>query len=149
MKEHVIFGNIGIAGFHQPFGECLHLVDMLSRARLDGRRQAAESRHILLEILVSLVSNFADRNPALGGARIDLVVDVGDVADIGDMFLAVDMTQQAKQHVEYDDGARIADMGKVVDGRSAHIHAYASGIDRRECPLLACQRIVEPEFHSK
>jgi len=86
---------------------------------------------------------------ALGGARIDLVVDVGDVADIGDMFLAVDMTQQAKQHVEYDDGARIADMGKVVDGRSAHIHAYASGIDRRECPLLACQRIVEPEFHSK
>src|SRR5215475_14304599 len=38
-------------------------------------------------------------------------------------------------------------MGEVVDRGPAHIHAHARGIDRREYPLLPCQRVVEPELH--
>ncbi len=122
---------------------------MLGRAWLDGRRQATERRNVVLEIPVRLFGQFTDRNSAFGGARIDLVIDVGDVAHIGDMLFAVDMAQQAKQHVEYDNGARVADVSEVIDRWSADIHAYTRGIDRRQCPLLACQRIVKPEFHSK
>ena len=87
--------------------------------------------------------------PALGGARIDLVVDVGDVTHIGDVIFAVDVAQQAEQHVENDDGPRIADMGEVIDSRPADIHAHVRRIDRRKGPLLPRQRIVEPEFHSE
>ena len=122
---------------------------MLGRARLDGRRQAAKRRHVLLEVFVGLFRQIADGNAALGRARVDLVVDVGDVAHIGDVLFAVEVPQQPEQHVEHDDRARIADMGKVVDRRSAHIHAHARRIDRRKHPLLARQRIVELEFHSK
>src|SRR3984957_12421895 len=57
------------------------------------------------------------------------------------------MAQQAEQHVEHDHRPRIADMGEVVDGRSAHVHAYVRGIDRHERPLLAGQGVVELEFH--
>src|SRR3546814_4365649 len=47
---------------------------------------------------------------------IDLVVDVGDVADIDD--LGIGLPQQPVERVEDDHGPRIADMGVVVDGRA-------------------------------
>jgi hypothetical protein len=74
---------------------------------------------------VGALGQLADVDAALGRTRVDLVVDVGDVAHVLDVRLAVERTQQAEQHVEHDDGARIADMGEVVDRRPAHIHAHA------------------------
>ena len=62
-------------------------------------------------------------------------------------LLAVEMAQQAEQHVEHDHRARIADMGVVVDGGPAHIHAHIGGIERAEHPLLARQGIVKPQVH--
>ncbi len=121
---------------------------MLGGARLDGRRQAAERCHVGLEIRVGILGQLADRDAALGGARIDLVIDVGDVAHIFDVIGAVEMAQQAEQHVEHDHRPRIADMREVVDRRPAHIHAHARGIDRGEHPFLARQRIVELELHN-
>ena len=146
-EQHVLLGDIGVAGRDQPLDQRLHLLDVLGRARLDGRRQAAERRDVLLEVLVGLFGQVADRDAALGRARVDLVVDVGDVADVGDVLGAIEMAQQPKQHVEHDHRPRVADMGEVVDRRPAHIHAHALGIDRGEDPLLARQRIVEFQFH--
>ena len=80
-------------------------------------------------------------------ARVDLVVDVGDVAHVGDVLGAVEVPQQPEQHVEHDHRPRVADMREVVDRRPAHIHAHARGIERRERPLLARERIVELQFH--
>jgi len=80
-------------------------------------------------------------------ARVDLVVDIGDVAHVGDVIGAIDVPQQAEQHVEHDRRPRIADMGEVVDRRPAHIHAHVRRIERREDALLAGQRIVELQFH--
>ena len=147
VEQHVVFRHIGVAAFHQPLDQHLHRLDMLGRARLDRRRQAAERVHVGFEILVGLFRQLADGNAALGRARIDLVVHVGDVAHVSDVLRPVEMPQQAEQHVEHDDRARIADMGEVVDRRPAHIHAHARRIERGELPLLARQRIVEPELH--
>ena len=145
----MLFSNIGVLGRDQPLDQRLHLLDVFGGARLDGWRQATERRHVLPEILVGLFRQITDGNATLGRSRIDLVVDIRDIANVRDVDLAIDMPQQAEQHIEYDDRARIADMGEVVDRRSAHIHTYACRIDRREHPLLARQRIVELEFHSK
>ena len=107
-------------------------------ARLDGRRQAAERCDIGLKLVGGLFGDLADRlvqrqpRKVPRRARVDLVVDVGDVADIGDVVVAIDMPQQPEQHVEHDDRPRIADMGKVVDRRTADIHAHVVRIDRRE-----------------
>ena len=61
------------------------------------------------------------------GAGVDLVVDVGDVAGVDHVIGAVEMAQQAEEHVEHDDRPRVADMGEVVDRRAADIEPHRAG----------------------
>ncbi len=142
-EQHVLLGDVGVARSDETLDQRLHLFDMLGRARLDRGRQAAERGHVLVKLPVGCLGQAANRlvqrqaGIFLGGARDDLVVDVGDVAHVGDVIGAVEMAQQAEQDVEDDDRARVADMSEVVDGRAAHIHARARGIERPERPLLA------------
>ena len=81
----------------------------------------------------------------LGRPRVDLVVDVGDVADIGHVLGAVEMAQQPVEHIEHDHGPRIADMRAIIDRRSAHIEGDALGIAGDELTLLARHRVVEAD----
>ena len=61
---------------------------------------------------------------------------------------AIDMPQQAEQHIEDDHRPRIADVGEVVDRRPAHVHAHVAGIDRLKRLLAPRQRVVQPERHA-
>ena len=152
-EQHVLLGDVGVARSDETLDQRLHLLDMLGGARLDRGWQAAERGHVLVKLPVGCLGQATDRlvqrqaGMFLGGARDDLVVDVGDVADVGDVIGAVEVAQQAEQDVEDDDRARVADMGEVVDRRAAHIHAHARGIERPERPLLARERIVKLELH--
>ena len=145
------FGDIGDTEVDQALDHRLHAVDMLGGARLEGRLQAAQRLHVGLELRVGGLGDLADRlverqaGIVAGGARVDLVVDVGDVADIGDVVVAVEVAQQPEQHVEDDDRPRVADMGEVVDRRAADIHAHIVGIDRGKSLLRPRQRVVEPQ----
>ena len=100
-EQHVVLGDVGVAGGDQLLDQRAHLGDMLGRARLDGRRQAAERGHVLVELLVGFFRDLADRlverqaGIFLRRARVDLVIDVGDVAHVGDVLGAVEMAQQA------------------------------------------------------
>ena len=85
IEQHMAFRRIGMAGGDQLFDHGDHLGDMLGGARRHGRRQIAQRRHIFVIDARGLFGQFADGDAALGGARVDLVVHVGDVADIGDM----------------------------------------------------------------
>ena len=82
-------------------------------------------------------------SPNSARARVDLVVDVGDVADIGDA--RIEPAQQPRQHVEDHHRARVADMRQVVDRRAAHIHAHVLGIERLEPLLPAGQAVVQDQ----
>ena len=110
--------------------------------------RAAERGHVGVELRLGLLGDAADRLVQrkvwiiLRGAGVDLVVDVGDVADIGDVLRPVEMAEQPEQHVEDDDWAGVADMGEVIDRRPAHIHPHPRGIDRREQALRARQGVV-------
>ncbi len=145
----MVLGDVGKAAMHQPLDDLAHFGDVLGSARLDGGPQRAERIDVLVELLFRQLRDLADRlverqaGKIARGAIVDLVVDVGDVANISHVRGAVEVPQQPEQHVEHDDRARIADMGEVVDRRSADIHAHVRGIERRERPLLLRQRIVE------
>ena len=134
----MVFRDIGVTGRDEPLDQRPHLRDVLGRARLDRRTQAAERIDVLVELLLGLLGDDADRlverqvRIFLRRARVDLVVDVGDVAHIGDVLGAVEMPQQPEQHIEHDRRPRVADMREVVDRRPADIHAHARGIERRE-----------------
>ena len=152
-EQHMLFRDVGVALGDQLLAQLAHLGDVIGGARLDGRRQHAERGNVLVELLGGLGGQLLDRRDrvhvgiALDRPRVDLVVDVGDVARIGDMAGAIDMPQQAEQQVEHDDRAGIADVGEVVDGRPAHIHAHVARIARRERTFGAGQRVVQGKRH--
>ncbi len=126
-----------------------HAFDVLGRARLDGRLEAAEGRDIGDILSLGLLRHAANRIVQLQGrevaqcAGIDLVVDVRDVADIGDVVFPINVAQQPEEHIEDDGRPRIADMGIVVNGRAADIEAHVLSVDGLENLLLAGERIVE------
>ena len=101
----MILGDIGDAAGDEPFDHRSHLLDVLGGARLFGRRQAAKGRNVLVELALGRFRHFGDRlvqrkaGMVALGARIDLVVDVGDVADVDDVVRPIDVPQQAEQHM--------------------------------------------------
>ena len=145
VEKHVVLGDVGVAALHQALDQRLHLADVLRGARLDRRVERAERIHVLVELPRRAFRQVADGNAFLGGARVDLVVDVRDVAGVDDGILAVEMPQQPVEHVEDDDRARIADMGVVVDGRAADVHAHRLRVEGDKILLLAAQRVVKAQ----
>ena len=145
----MIFGDIGDAARRQPLDQRDHLGDMRGRARLEGRLQAAQRVDVLVELPLGPLGHAGDRlverqvGKIARGARVDLVVDVGDVSDVDDVVRAEAQPQQTKQHVEDDDRTRVADMGEVVDRRAADVHAHRGRIERFEILLRPRQRIVK------
>src|SRR6185312_5488065 len=154
-KQHIVFGDVGVAGFDQPLDQRPHLADVLGGARLDGRRQAAERVDVVVKLLVGFFGDLADRlierqaGIFLGGAGVDLVVDVGDVAHIGDVVGAGEMAQQPEQHIEHDHRPRIADMGEVVNRGATDIHPHVLGIERNEVFLGLGQGIEQAQSHDR
>ena len=134
--------GVGVAPRDQPLDDRDHFGDMLGRARLDIGRQAVQRRDILLEDAIGLFRQFADGDPALGGAGVDLVVDVGDVAHIGDVIRAIFLAQKAIKRVEDDQRPGVADMGEIIDRRPADIKPHIAGVERRKDFPLTSQGIV-------
>ncbi len=122
---------------------------MIGGARLDIRREAAERFRIGMENPDHLVGERADIDAELGGARVYLVVDVGDVADISDVVRPIEVPQKPVEHIEDDEHAAVADMQMVVDGRPAGIDAHVLRIDRLEPLFAPRQRVVERELRAR
>ena len=78
--------------------------------------------------------------PVLDGAADDLVVDVGDVAHVGD--IEAGGAQPALHHVEHQHEARMAEVAVVIDGDAAHVHAHPARLDRDEILLAAGEGVV-------
>ena len=147
IEQHMTVRGIGMARRDQLLDDGDHLSDMVGGARADIGRQVAQRRHVFLIDARGLFGQLPNRDAAFGGARVDLVVHVGDVAHIGDMALAIGVAQQAEQHVEHDHGPRIADMGEVVDRGAADIHPHVLRIDGRENVLGLGQGVEEAQGH--
>ncbi len=147
----MILGDIGDAAGDEPLDHDAHRVDILGGARLVGRRQRAERGDVVVKLPFGRFRHFGDRlverqvGKVARGARIDLVVDVGDVADVGDVVRAVDVPQEPEQHVEHDDRPGVADMREIVDGRAADIEPHRVRVDRREILLAAGEGVVETQ----
>ena len=87
---------------------------------------------------------------ALGdGVADDFVVDVGDVHDVIE-FVAIGAQPAPKQVIE-DEGAEVADVGKVVDGGTAGVHSDggtgAGAVEGLEWLDLLGQRVIETQGH--
>src|SRR5439155_220383 len=110
---HVALDDVRHALVDEPFDQQAHVEDVARRARRDVRRTHPERGHLLVVGTRVLLGDLPGRAAFLGGARDDLVVDVGDVADVGDPV--TEELQRAADHVERHGGARVAEMRMFVN----------------------------------
>src|ERR1700733_8377203 len=124
---------------------------MLRGARLVRRRQRAKSGYVFVKLLLGGFRHFGDRliewqaGKVALGARVNLVFDVGDIADIGDMVGAIDVPQESEEHVEHDDRPGVADMGEVIDRGPADVETHRPWVDWRKILLATGKGVVETQ----
>ena len=147
IEQHMAIRRIGVAIGDELLDDGDHLGDVFGGARLDGGRQNTQRRDVGMELLGRALRHLTDRDALFPRLCVDLVVHIRDVAHIGHMTGAVNLAQQPEQHVEHDDGPRIADMGIVVNRGSADIHAHVLEVQGTEVFLGAGQRVVEAQRH--
>ena len=145
--------NIGMIRVQETLDNLHHLLDIVGCPRLHRRVIAPQRLHIRMILLRRALRHLPDRliERQLGiiprRAVIDLVIHIRNIPHIFDMILTIDMAQQPEQHIKHNHRSRIADMGKIIHGRPAHIHPHIRRIDRREGLFLAGQRIVKRDRH--
>ncbi len=147
--------HVGVTGLDELRDQRLHPIDPLGRAGRLGRRLDVEAVELLRELGLVLRGE-------LGLGRLialrpvdDVVVDVGDVADVRDCQPAPH--EVAADRVEHDLLATVAEMGRVVRRWAAHVHRHLSGDARNEvdlgtprrcrrygAPLEATERLTRP-----
>ena len=142
-EQHVMFGDIGVAA-RRSAARSWRSSGRYARWRAARHRAAAQPSAAASSWKMPRPSRSVSARMVLAvglGRGVDLVVDVGDVADIAHVVRAIELAQQPVEHVEDDHRPRIADMGEVVDRRAADIHAHElrdRAARRLPCGASAC-----------
>ena len=119
---------VGQALVDQRGNKQSHLRDVGGGARFDIGLLHAERSFVLVHRLDETRGQLRDGFVVLGGTLDDLVVDVGDVANISGVEAAGG--QPALDHVEHHHHPRVAKVAVVVHCHPAHVHSHLSGENR-------------------
>ena len=141
VEQNMSFGCVGMSAIDQALDHRNDLRQMLGDSRLVVGRRHAQGLKILVVSGGIAVADHSDRDTFTLGGGIDLVVDVGDVADVDHAL--VPMPQQARQHIEHDRRSHVADVRIGIDRGATDIHRDPRRILRDELLLAAGQRIVQ------
>ncbi len=133
--------------FNQPADHGYHVVNMSGRTRLDVGLQDAEFCRIIIHRGNEFGGEVADCDASLVRTIDDLVVDIGDIAHIGD--IEAGSAQPAVDHIEHHHHARMAQMTIIVDGHAAYIHTDLAGHNRNEYLLFTSEGVVDFEHFAR
>ena len=147
-EQRVALRGVSVACRDQALDHRDDHSDVVGGCGFDVRRKGtghAERGHVFAIGRGVAVGDRTDRGSEFPCCRVDLVVDVGDVARVAQSAEAA--TQQCSEHPEHHRAARIADVHVVVDGGTADVHGWASGIERLERFNPAAQGVVKVQAH--
>ncbi|MNU40832.1 hypothetical protein D3C71_295550 [compost metagenome] len=147
VEQDMTLGRIGVASVDDSLDLGRDGVDVVGDVRGDVGRADVQQAHV--GQIGGLVAgrDLADGDAFLGGLGVDLVVHVGDVAGVDHLVRAIGPAQQPHQDVEHHRRARIADMGVVIDRRTADIERHPVRIARREGALFTAKGVVDMQRH--
>ena len=94
----------------------------------------AQGGGILIHGIDKTIRQLADGFLILDGAPDDFVINISDVAHIGDLKPAG--AQPALHHVKDDHDTGVAQVAIVVDGHAAHVETNLTRIDRGKSLLV-------------
>ena len=112
----------------QQLDQPQHLRHVLGRTRLRIGHRQSERCKILVHVADESLGQLADGFAVFGGAPDDLVLDIGDVANVRD--IQPDHAHPALRHVHRHEQACVPQVAVVVHGHPAHVQADAAGHDR-------------------
>ena len=143
-KERVpVATAVGVAVLFQQAHQIQHLRHVVGGTRLQVRALDAERGLVLMHGGNEAAGEAGERLAVLDGTTDDLVVDVGDVAHVGD--LVATRAQPALHHVEGHQHPRMADVAVVVDRHAADIQPHPPRFEGLEVFLATGQGVVELE----
>ena len=110
----------------------------------DVRPSALERVEIREELRLILAGELAERRLPLLDPLDDLVLHIRDVHHVLQREAA--SAQPPAQHVGEDEAAEVADVGEVIDGWPAGVHADDVVLGGKRLDLLG-QRVIEAKRH--
>ncbi len=153
VEQHFAACHVSMTTRDETLDNLDHLRNIVGGTGLYRRPKAAKFRHVRVKLLRRLFRHGMDGivqwqvRVITQRARIDLVIDIRDVAGIGNTVFAVNMSQHPVKHIEHDDRASITDMGEVINRGAADIHADIVRIDGIKFGFFAGQRVVKLQTH--
>src|SRR3989344_4327124 len=135
------FCPIGVAALEQRLDHAPDLRHVGGRARLVARFHDAQLCRVLVHGPDEARAERRDVFVVLPHELDDLVVNVGDVADVRDLEPA--RAQIAHRHVEHHHHARVPQVAVVVHRHAADIHADPAGDDRDKRLFFLRQDVVD------
>ena len=142
-----VLALVGHALFDQLRDKVDHFRDMIGRGGIDFGRLDVELLQVGEERVLVRFRVVGKRHAGGVGAADRLVVDVGEVHHLTNLH-AVEL-HNATQHILEGVGAEIADMGEVIDRRSAGVQTDRVVGERRERFHPARERIEDLHFHGR
>ena len=142
-KIHVPLRFVGEPALDQRPNERDDLRQVIAHLRRDVRLDQSQRPRIFPELFHEARCQRDRVLAAIAGCIDDLVVDVGEIADVGDLEAAV--AQIADDDIESGEGPRIADVDEVVDRGTSHIDAELSRFEWNELFLPPGQRVEHPD----
>ena len=119
----------------------MHASDVIGGARFHVRFLDVQARFVFVHRGDHALGQRFERFTVFAGAIDDLVVDVGDVAHVGQVITAE--AQPARHQVERNHAAAVAEMAVVVNGHPADVHAHLVAIQRLEDFFALAERVVD------
>ena len=144
-RAHFPLSRVGVPFGHELLDHGDDFSDVGGGARFDIGFRDAKRRDVLGVFRGEAMGKLIDRLAGLRGGGVDLVVHVGDVANV--FHLRIVHAQEPHENVEGHRWHGIADVRQVVDGGAAYIDAYFIRPQRNKELLAARLRVVEVDFH--
>ena len=132
---------IGVAFFDKFFYYIDDGGNFVRCARVDRRAADAESVGVGVVLSDIFLRELGDGDPHLVRAVYHLVVDVGEVLDVG--HFVADAFKVAAEYVEEYERPRVADVEEVVDGRPADVEAYLARLYGDESFFFSRKIVVD------
>ena len=127
--------------FYEGFDHVNDLFNMISDPRLGVGLGDVQRCHILMVSSCETFSDYAYLLARFDGCRIDLVVNVGDVAYIG--HVRIEQTQQPCEYVKNYSRSRVTNVRKVVHRWPTHVHPDTVRMQCFQLLLAASQTVIQ------
>ena len=129
--------------FYKGFDHANDLFNMVGDPRLRVRLGSVQCCHILMVGSRETFSDHADRLAGFDRCRIDLVVNVGDVAYIG--HVRIEQMQQPCEYIKNNSRPGVTNVRKVVHRWPTHVHPDTVREQCFQLLLAASQTVIQKD----